>query len=246
MRVGIMGAGNIGATLAQQLVAAGCEVVIANSRGPETLGDVARSTGAHAVSIEDVGAGVDALVLSIPQRATPSLPPEVFARAPVIIDANNYYPFRDGRIPALDNGLADSVWVAQHVRRPVVKALNSIQSNSLAHYGRPAGAVDRIALPLSGDDERALQTAAALIEAAGFDVVVVGDLDSSWRQQPGSPVYCTDLSADELRRLLPLAERERLPDLRDAAIRAFMTMSPAPTPEQRREIFRRLYLPRAA
>jgi predicted dinucleotide-binding enzyme len=244
MRVGIIGAGNIGATLAKRLVAAGYHVAIANSRGPETLGDVAAATGAQAVAIEEVSDTVDALVLSIPQRATPSLPPEIFARAPVVIDTNNYYPFRDERIAAIDSGLADSVWVARHVRRPVVKVFNSIQSNSLAHYGRPAGDADRIALPLSGDDAGALDAAAALVEAAGFDAVVAGDLQASWRQQPGSPVYCTDLSAAELRRLLPLAERERLPELRDAAIRAFMAMSPPPTPEQRREIFRRLYLPR--
>ncbi|HRE42362.1 MAG TPA: NAD(P)-binding domain-containing protein [Terricaulis sp.] len=137
MRVGIIGAGNIGATLARRLVEAGYHVAIANARGPQTLGDVAIATGARAVSIEEVASGVDALVLSIPQRATPSLRPELFARAPVVIDTNNYYPFRDDRIAALDNGLADSVWVTQHVRRPVVKAFNSIQSHSLAQYGRP-------------------------------------------------------------------------------------------------------------
>lgn len=244
MRVGIIGAGNIGATLARRLVEAGYHVAIANARGPQTLGDVAIATGARAVSIEEVASGVDALVLSIPQRATPSLRPELFARAPVVIDTNNYYPFRDDRIAALDNGLADSVWVTQHVRRPVVKAFNSIQSHSLAQYGRPPGATDRIALPLSGDDAAAMDTSVALVEAAGFHAVVIGDLACSWRQQPGSPVYCTDLDAGALRRFLPLAKRESLPDLRDAAIRAFMAMSPPPTPEQRREIFRRLYLPR--
>lgn len=246
MHVGIIGAGNIGATLADRLVAAGYSVAIANSRGPETLSGVVSATGARAVWIHEVAAGVDALILSIPQRAVPALRPEVFANAPVVVDTNNYYPFRDGPIAPLDNGLADSAWVARYVQRPVVKAFNSIQSNSLAHYGRPAGAGHRIALPISGDDARALDTSAQLVEAAGFDAIIAGDLESSWRQQPGSPVYCTDLYADEVRRLLPLAEREKLPELRDTAIRAFMALSPPPTPEQRREIFRRLYLPRAA
>jgi 8-hydroxy-5-deazaflavin:NADPH oxidoreductase len=244
MRVGIIGAGNIGATLARSLVAAGHTVSIANSRGPETLGEVASASGAHAVAVDQVGRNVDALVLSIPQRAVTALPPDVFAHAPVVIDTNNYYPWRDGQIEPIDNGLPDSAWVAQQVkRRPLVKAFNNIQSNSLGRFGRRRGAADRIALPLSGDDAHALETAAVLVEDAGFDAVIAGDLDASWRQQPGSPVYCTDVSAVELPRLLALADRARLPELRDAAIRVFMSTTPAPTPEQRREIFRRLYLP---
>lgn len=243
MRVGIIGAGNIGATLARLLVSAGVDVAIANSRGPETLREIESSTGARAASVKEVGRHVDALVLSVPQRAVQSIPTTLFQHAPIVIDTNNYYPWRDGQIAALDDGQADSAWVAQHVQRPLVKAFNSIQSNSLANFGRHRGAVDRIALPLSGDDTRALDSVASLIDAVGFDPVVIGDLSSSWRQQPGSPVYCTDVGADELRRLLPLAERERLPELRDAAIREFMAANPPPTPEQRREIFRRLYLP---
>lgn len=244
MRVGIIGAGNIGATLAQRLVAAGHTISIANSRGPETLREIEAKTGAQAAPIERVGRNVDVLVLSVPQRATPLMPASIFEHAPFVIDTNNYYPWRDGQIDALDAGMSDSVWVARHVRRPVVKTFNSIQSNSLANFARQPGAADRIALPLSGDDAGALQIAATLVDDAGFDHVVAGDLDASWRQQPGSPVYCTDISASELRRLLPLAERARLPELRDAAIREFMAASPPPTPEQRREIFRRLYLPR--
>jgi predicted dinucleotide-binding enzyme len=243
MHVGIIGAGNIGATLAQRLVAAGHSIVIANSRGPDTLREVEAKTGAKADAIEQVGRDVDALVLAVPQRAVAALASELFTHAPLVVDTNNYYPWRDGQIDAIDNGLPDSVWVAQQVQRPVVKVFNSIQSNSLANYGRSAGAPDRIALPLSGDDEGSLKTAAALVGDAGFDAVVIGDLKASWRQQPGSPVYCTDLSIAELKRLAPLADRARLPELRDAAIRVFMSTTPPPTPEQRREIFRRLYLP---
>lgn len=245
MRVGIIGAGNIGATLAAKLVAAGHNVGIANSRGPETLREVESATGAQAKSIDQVGLDVDALVLSVPQRVVLSLTPALFARAPFVIDSNNYYPNRDDRIAALDAGMADSVWVAQHVKRAVVKAFNSIQSNSLAHFGQPRGGANRIALPISGDDAHALNVTAAIVDAAGFDPVIAGDLESSWRQQPGSPVYCTDLSEADLQRLLPLAVRTQLPDLRDAAIREFYATTPPPTPEQRREIFRRLYLPKA-
>lgn len=244
MRVGIIGAGNIGATLARLLVSAGVDVAISNSRGPETLREIESSTGARAAPIKEVGRRVDALVLSVPQRAVQSLPAALFQHAPVVIDTNNYYPWRDGPIAALDDGQADSAWVAQHVQRPLVKAFNSIQSNSLANFGRDRGAADRIALPLCGDDARALDVTASIVDAVGFEPVVSGDLETSWRQQPGAPVYCTDLSANDLRRLLPLAKRERLPELRDAAIREFMAESPPPTPEQRREIFRRLYLPR--
>ncbi len=243
MRIGIIGAGNIGATLAQHLVAVGHEVRIANSRGPESLREIEASTGAKASSIADVSHGLDALVISVPERVVPLLSPALFADAPFVVDTNNYYPWRDGQIEALDNGLADSTWVAQHVQRPVVKVFNSIQSNSLAKHQRAAGAADRIALPISGDDGRALERTAQLVDAIGFEPVMAGDLASSWRQQPGSPVYCTDVSATELQRLLPLADRARLPELRDAAIREFMAANPPPTPEQRREIFRRLYLP---
>lgn len=243
MRIGIIGAGNIGGTLARKWVQAGYKVAIANSRGPDTLREIAATTAAKASTLDEVSQGVHALVLSVPQRAVPSLPPEIFATAPFVIDTNNYYPWRDDHIEAIDDGMPDSVWVAQHVQRPVVKAFNSIQSNSLAKHGRPRGAADRIALPLAGDNAAALQVTSTLIDAIGFDPIIIGGLDASWRQQPGAPVYCTDLSAEELRELLPKAERARLPELRDAAIRAFMESSPPPTPEQRREIFRRLYLP---
>lgn len=243
MRIGIIGAGNIGATLARRLVIAGYSAIIANSRGPDTLRDVEATTGATAVSIDQVGREIDSLVLAVPQRAVATLAADLFAEAPFVIDTNNYYPWRDGHIDAIDSGLPDSVWVRQLLGRPVVKVLNSIQSNGLGNYARAPGAADRIALPLSGDDDDALRTAAALVDAAGFDPVVIGDLNASWRQQPGSPLYCTDLSVAELTRLLPLAERARLPELRDAAIRVFMSTTPPPTPEQRREIFRRLYLP---
>lgn len=243
MHIGIIGAGNIGATLATLFVKAGHQVSIANSRGPDSLRDTVVALGATATPIEMVGRGVDIVVLSVPQRAVLSIPPSTFADAPYVIDTNNYYPWRDGRIDTLDEGLADSAWVMRQVQRPVVKAFNSIQSNSLAKFRRGAGAEDRIALPLSGDDADLLETTSRLVDEIGFDPVVAGDLASSWRQQPGSPVYCTDLSQDELRRMLPFATRERLPELRDAAIRAFMSTTPPPTPEQRREIFRRLYLP---
>jgi predicted dinucleotide-binding enzyme len=244
VHIGIIGAGNIGGTLARKLVEAGYDVTLANSRGPESLLEIAAATGARAASVNEIGREADALVLSVPQRAVPTLAAAIFEHAQFVIDTNNYYPWRDGRVEAIDNGMPDSVWVAQNVRRPVVKAFNSIQSNSLANYGRPREAADRIALPLSGDDAAAMELASTLIDAIGFDPVIIGDLDASWRQQPGAPVYCTDLSAEELREFLPNAKRERLPELRDAAIRAFMESSPPPTPEQRREIFRRLYLRR--
>jgi predicted dinucleotide-binding enzyme len=243
MRIGIIGAGNIGATLARRLVAAGHSVLIANSRGLGTLREIELSTGARAAEMERVGYDVDALVLSVPQRAVIGLPPSLFAHAPFVIDTNNYYPWRDERITALDDGLPDSVWIEQRIERPVVKVFNSIQSDSLAHFSRSHGASDRIALPLSGDGDDALQVTATLVNDIGFDPVIAGDLASSWRQQPGSPVYCTDVNEAALRRLLPLADRARLPELRDAAIREFMAASPPATPEQRREIFRRLYLP---
>ena len=151
-----------------------------------------------------------------------SSPAVLFEGAPdklVIVDTGNYYPgVRDERIPEIEAGLPESQWVAQQLGRPVIKAFNSILAQSLAGKGREAGKPGRIALPVAGDDPDAKRIATGLVNDAGFDSVDAGTLAESWRQQPGTAAYCTDLSVEDLRRALPAADREGAPAKRDAAV----------------------------
>ena len=139
-----------------------------------------------------------------------SLPPET-----VVIDTFNDYPVRDGRIEAIDAGQVESLWAAEKLGRPVVKAWNSIISISFANAGTPAGSPNRIALPVSGDRAEDRRIAMALVEDTGFDAFDAGPLAESWRQQPGAPAYCTDLTREELAEALALAEKDRIPKRRD-------------------------------
>jgi predicted dinucleotide-binding enzyme len=217
MNIGIIGAGNIGSALAYRLVELGHEVVISNSRGPETLGEVVADTGATAVSAWDAARGRDLVVITIPECRVPDLPRDLFEGVPedvVVIDTNNYYPReRDGRIDAIEQGTTETRWVAQQVGRPgMVKAFNNIHAARLRDGGRRAGDPQRIALPYAGDDADAKAAAAALIDALGFDPVDAGSLDDSWRQQPGTPCYGADLGENDLRAALAAAPRERPSD----------------------------------
>lgn len=193
MRIGIIGAGNIGGNLTRRLAAAGHEVRVSNSRDPQTLAELAAETGATAVPAAEAAAGADVVVVTIPQKAVPGLPPGLLdgaAPGAVVIDTGNYYPReRDGRIEALEGGTPESVWVADHLGRPVVKAFNGIYAADLLDGGRPARDPARRALPVAGDDLAAKQLVIALLDDLGFDGVDAGPLAESWRQQPGTPVY---------------------------------------------------------
>ncbi len=221
MKIGIIGAGHIGGTLTRRLTALGHEVSVANSRGPETLADLAAETGATAVSVGEAARGRDLVVVTIPEKNVPSLPAGLFrgvADDVVVVDTGNYYPRqRDGRIDAIEAGMTESRWVAQQLGRPVVKAFNNIYARHLLERGRPAGAAGRIALPVAGDDAAAKAVVLRLVDELGFDGVDAGGLDESWRQQPGTPVYGTDLDADGVRRALSEASRDRAPEWRAAA-----------------------------
>jgi predicted dinucleotide-binding enzyme len=204
MNIGIIGAGHIGSALAVRLVSLGHSVKIANSRGPETLGDVAQKTGATPVTAEEAAQGADLIVVTIPLKNIPDLPKDLFAGVPAevpVIDTSNYYPMlRDGQIPELETGdLTESEWVQQHLGRPVVKVFNNIYADHLQNKGLPAGTPGRIALPVASDDAAAKQKVMALVEELGFDAVDDGTLHESWRQQPGTPSYGTDMPADKLR-----------------------------------------------
>jgi predicted dinucleotide-binding enzyme len=218
MKIGIIGAGQIGGTLTRRLTALGHEVFVANSRGPETLADLAAETGATAVPVREAVRGVDLVVVTIPEKNVPQLPTGLFAdtdKRVVVIDTGNYYPRqRDGRIEAIETGLPESRWVEQQLGRPVVKAFNNIYARHLLELGRPAGTAARIALPVAGDNDAAKAVVLRLIDELGFDGIDAGGLDESWRQQPGTPVYTKDFDAAGVRRALAEARRDRTAEWR--------------------------------
>jgi predicted dinucleotide-binding enzyme len=204
MKIGIIGAGHIGSALAVRLGSLGHSVYIANSRGPETLEDVAQKTAAKPVTAREAARHGEIIVITIPLKNIPDLPKDLFAGVAAdvpVIDTSNYYPLlRDGHMPELETGdLTESEWVQQHLGRPVVKVFNNIYADHLQSKGLPAGTSGRIALPLAGDDMAAKQKVMLLVEELGFDAVDDGSLHESWRQQPGTPCYGADLPAEKLR-----------------------------------------------
>src|SRR2546427_2647964 len=213
MNIGLIGPGDIGSVIVRKLRDAGYSVKMANERGPESLKDLAAKMGAIPVSIEQVVQDVDILFIVLPQKAIPELPKGLLNKAKketIVIDVGNYYPFRDGRIDEIENGLTESVWVERQIGRPVVKLLNTIPSKALMAAGRPAGSRDRVALPISGDNTKAKEIVAQLIDRIGFDSVDAGTIAESWRQQPGSPVYCTNPTKEELQLWLKNVDRSSL------------------------------------
>jgi predicted dinucleotide-binding enzyme len=218
MNIGIIGAGNIGGNLTRRFQALGHKVFVANSRGPETLADLAAETGATPVTVAEAARSGEVVVVTIPQKHIPDLPRDLFAGVPesvVVVDTGNYYPQqRDGRIAAIEEGMTESRWVSQQLGRPVVKAFNNIYAEHLLKLGQPAGTPGRIALPVAGDDDRAKSVVLGLVDELGFDPVDAGGLDDSWRQQPGTPVYAADFDAEGVRGALASATKERKPEWR--------------------------------
>jgi 8-hydroxy-5-deazaflavin:NADPH oxidoreductase len=234
MRIGVIGAGSMGGILARHLAKLGHQVSIANSRGPESLIALAAEMGATPVSVVDAAKVVEIVIIAIPTKAVADLPRALFANVPssvVVIDIGNYHPeLRDGRIDAIDRGMLDSQWVAQQIGRPVIKAFNNIFAKSLLEKGVPRGTKGRIALSVFGDSLDAKAVVLRLVEDLGFDPVDGGDLDNSWRQQPGTPAYCQDLEAAALRRALAEADRSRIVEYRaeqEARIQRYMAAQTA-------------------
>jgi predicted dinucleotide-binding enzyme len=220
MKIGIIGAGEIGGTLARRLTALGHQVSVANSRGPESLVDLAAETGAKPVSAAEAARSGEVVVVTIPEKNIQNLSRDLFAATPtsvVVVDTGNYYPRRrDGRIEAIEAGTTESRWVAQQLKRPVVKAFNNIHAQHLLELGQPKGTRGRIALPVAGDDAAAKAVVLRLVDELGFDGVDSGTLDESWRQQPDTPVYGTNFDAEGVRRALSEASKERKPEWRAA------------------------------
>ncbi len=218
MKIGIIGAGQIGGTLTRRLTTLGHEVFVANSRGPETLRALEQETGAKAVTARKAAKNGKVVVVTIPERAVLDLPDDLFDGVDdevTVVDTGNYYPrHRDGRIDAIEEGRTESRWVSDQLGRPVVKAFNNIRAQHLMERGKPAGTPGRRALPVAGDREEDKEVVMKLVDELGFDPVDAGTLDESWRQQPGSPVYVTELDADGVEKALAEATKERAPEWR--------------------------------
>ncbi|MDQ0988626.1 putative dinucleotide-binding enzyme [Streptomyces sp. V2I9] len=217
MKIGIIGAGNIGGNLTRRLTALGHEVAVANSRGPHTLTALAEETGATPVAASDAAKGAQVVVVTVPLKAVPDLPDGFLdgaAKGVAVIDTGNYYPQRDGRIDEIEGGLPESRWTERQIGHPVIKAFNGTYAQDILDRGRPQGAVGRQALPVAGDDPSAKQTVRDLIDALGFDTVDSGGLDDSWRQQPGTPVYGSRGDVDAIVKELAEASPERTAEWR--------------------------------
>jgi predicted dinucleotide-binding enzyme len=203
MRIGIIGAGHIGGTLAELFVGAGHEVAVSNSRGPATLTGLVEELGGRvqAMTRADATRFGDVVVVAVPFGRYRELPTEAVS-GKVVIDTNNYYPQRDGHFEALDSDRTTSSELLQaHLADArVVKAFNAIQWMRLRDDGRPAGDPERLGIPISGDDEEAKRTVAALIDQIGFDPVDAGTLAEGGRKhQTGAPAYTQGLPTAELR-----------------------------------------------
>jgi predicted dinucleotide-binding enzyme len=230
MKIAIIGAGEMGGTLIRQYSRAGHNVKMANASGTEKLKSLALETGASAVTLDDVVTGVDVIVISIPLIGILKFPRYLLKNISantVIIDTCNYYPIRDGRIKEIEDGMTESIWVSNQLQRPVIKTYNNILYRSLANSGLPKGTASRVALPIAGDDKRSKEVVSILIEDSGFDSFDYGSLQDSWRQQPGSPVYCTDLTLSQLKKSIVKARKELLPERRELGLKFILKHDPA-------------------
>lgn len=210
MTIGFIGAGHIGSQLARLAVASGHEVVLSNSRGPETLASLVRELGprARAATPAEAARAGQLVVVSIPLKNIRDVPVEPLA-GKTVIDTNNYYPQRDGHIRELDDESTTTAELLQaHLpTSKVVKAFNHIYAAELTTHGQPAGTPNRRALVIAGDDADAKSTVTRLIDQFGFDVVDAGPLREGWRIQRDTPGYGPRRNADELRRDLTAAKR---------------------------------------
>ncbi|MFI8743042.1 NADPH-dependent F420 reductase [Stutzerimonas sp. R75] len=215
MRIGIIGAGFIGRAVATLLLAAGHEVLLSNSRGPESMSGVLIDIpGSQVGTIEDASKFGEVVLVAIPFRRYLSLSAE-WLDGKIVLDANNYYPDRDGQIGVLDRlEKTTSRLIADHLRgSKVVKLFNAILAEDLTRDSRPKGAPDRRALPVAADDSTAKQLVISLLDEIGFDAVDAGKLDESWRFERAKPAYCIPLNKRDLIVALALADRvAELPD----------------------------------
>jgi predicted dinucleotide-binding enzyme len=210
MTIGIIGAGHIGSQVARLAIAHGHSVVISNSRGPETLAALVADLGpsARAATAAEAAAAGEIVVVSVPLKNYREVPVEPLA-GKIVLDTNNYYPERDGRIPELDN---ESTTVSELLQAhlptsKVVKAFNHIYASQITTDGRPKGSKERRGLVIAGDDAGAKATVTELFDQFGYDAVDAGPLSEGWRIQRDTPGYGPRHTAEELRRDLAAAKR---------------------------------------
>ncbi len=208
--IGLIGSGHIGATIARLAVEHGYDVIVSNSRGPQTLVDLVQELGdrARAGTAVEAASDGDIVVVTVPFKAYRDVPAEPLA-GKIVIDTNNYYWERDGRIPELDEKRSTTAeMLAEHLGTArVVKAFNHIRFSDLGSDGTPAGTPGRRALAVAGDDAEAKAVVAELVDAVGFDVVDAGPLSEGWRYERDTPAYLPALDVDGLRAALASAER---------------------------------------
>jgi predicted dinucleotide-binding enzyme len=244
MKIGIIGLGDVGSGIAKKLAAAGHEVKVNNRKKPDELALKAKELGASPATLEEVVKNVDVIFLCVPAIAIPMLSKDLFKNARpdvIIVETTNYYPFRDGAIQELEKGKVESVWVSEQLGRPVIKAFNELPAYALEHLGKAKGEDGRIAIAVSGDDEKAKQIVSQLVNDSGFDAVDAGSISESWRHQPGTPAYCTELNAAELKKALANAVREKAYSTREFAINKIIKSNPPPSHEEIVELHRSLF-----
>lgn len=207
---------------------------VTNTRDMATLKEIAAKLGAEAATIEDVVNDVEAIIFSIPFKAYKDLPKNLLQNVPqevIILDTSNYYPFRDGELAGLE-GRTESEYISEILGRPLIKVFNNIMEYTLQHKGKAAGEEGRIAISVAGDNAAHKKVAAELVDVTGFDAVDGGSLAESWRQEPGTPAYCTELNAAELQQALAAAQKGKGPVARDAVMQKFQSFPPFPSHEE--------------
>jgi predicted dinucleotide-binding enzyme len=234
MKIGIIGTGAIGSTLAEKLSHAGHQVKVTNTQDFAELSKIAERLGAKAATLKDVVKDVEAIILSIPFKAYKDLPKSLLQDVPqdvIIMDTSNYSPLRDGELPGLE-GKTESEYISEILGRPVVKVFNIVLGHTLKHNGKAAGEVGRIAISVAADNDKHKKLAAEIVDQTGFDTVDGGTLTLSWRQEPGTPAFCTELNADELKGALAEAEKGTAPARRDYIIDKLMKAERPPSHEE--------------
>jgi len=234
MKIGIVGTGSIGSLLAKKLTGAEHQVKVTNTRVMPELEKIAAGLGATAATIQDVVKDVDAIIFSMPFNAYKDLPKDLLAAVPqdvVVMDTSNYYPFRDGEIPELEQ-ISESEYISGILNRPLVKVFNNMLAGTLKYQGKTAGAENRVAISIAGDNPEHKKVVAQLVDLTGFDTVDAGSLAESWRQQPGTPAYCTELNEADLKLALADAAKGKAPAIRDLIMDNLRKMDSWPTYEE--------------